>query len=168
MGADKEWIYSFSTWDYLLPGGTQLASEWRARLCQQSAESAPSHRKAKSLPVPPVTVVSASSWLPAPSSTGYRTQTNSLSAGERPDISFTCLSPPPLSWFLMLTCAVLAFTQSKMLAQLFFFIREKNQNGSSTAQFVMRNPLLQISSHSLAFPNSDSCCSKAVPATLTL
>lgn len=93
MGADKEWIYSFSTWDYLLPGSTQLASEWRARLCQQSAESALLHRKAKSLPVPPVALLSASPWLPAPSSTGDWTQTNSLSAGER-TWYFICLSPP--------------------------------------------------------------------------
>lgn len=38
MGADKEWIYSFSTWDDLLPGGTQLTSDWHTSLCQQSAE----------------------------------------------------------------------------------------------------------------------------------
>lgn len=90
MGADKEWIYSFSTWDYLLPGGTQLASEWHARLCQQSAESAPLHRKAKSLPSP--------WWVPHPgcqhqAAQGTEHKPTASLQGKGPD---TLLALPPL------------------------------------------------------------------------
>lgn len=94
MGADKEWIYSFSTWDYLLPGGTQLTSDWHASLCQQSAELAPYTRRQIASLCLLSPLVSATSWLPSLSSAGHRTQTNSHSAGEI-TWSLTCLSFSP-------------------------------------------------------------------------
>lgn len=121
MGADKEWIYSFSTWDYLLPGGTQLTSDWRASLCQQSAELAPyTGRQIASLCLLSPSV-SATSWLPSPSSAGHRTQTNSHSAGEI-TWSLTCLSFSLLILVFNVHahCANFHPTQNVCTAGLFF------------------------------------------------
>lgn len=95
MGPDKEWISSFSTWDYLLPGGTQLPGDWHTSLCQQAAEGAPLHRRANSLPVPPVTFPECHILAASTGQHGDRAQTNSLSAGERtPYFTWLFLSLP--------------------------------------------------------------------------
>lgn len=145
MEADKEGIYSFSTWDYLLPGGTQLTSDWHASLCQQSAELSPyTGRQIASLCLLSP-LVSATSWLPLPSSAGHKTQTNSHSAGEM-TWSLTCLPFPSLFWFLMLMCTVLSLTWSRLLAQLVFFgffcffPGSKNPNSCAASPVFKRNP----------------------------
>lgn len=150
MGADKEWIYSFSTWDYLLPGGTQLASEWHARLCQQSAESAPLHRKAKSLPSP--------WWVPHPgcqhqAAQGTEHKPTASLQGKGPDTLLAL--PPPPSWFLILMCAVLAFIKCRMLAQLFFFHLGKKPKRFTYSPVCYEKP---ITSNQQAQPSLSEEC----------
>lgn len=142
MGADKEWIYSLSTWDYLLPGGTQLTSDWHTSLCQQSAEQAPFTGRQIASPCLLSPLVSATSWLPSPSSAGHRTQTCSHSTGEI-TWSLTCLS------FSLL---ILVFNVNAHCAFC---------NSCAPSLAFMRNPPLPRSSHSQACVNTGDHCSKA-------
>lgn len=134
MGPDKEWISSFSTWDYLLPAGTQLPTDWRASLCQQAAEGAPLHRRANSLPAPPVT--SPECHHRAAPRTGHKPPASLQGKGPNISLGFFFFIPS-LSLFLAVMHSVLAFSQSRMLAQLFFFWKNKTKQTNPGAAWSL-------------------------------
>lgn len=164
MGADKEWIYSFSTWDYPLPGGTQLTS-----LCQQSAELAPYTRRQIASLCPLSPSASATSWLPSLSSAGHRTQTKSHSAGEI-TWSLTYYSFPLIILFFNVNvhCAFFNPKQNVCTVGCFCFFWRKKTNWHGSSPVLTRNLPPPITSHSQACVNTNICCSRAahsVPLT---
>lgn len=139
IGADKEWIHSFSTWDYLLPGGTQLRSDWHASLCQQSAKLAPYTRRQIASLCLLSPSVSTTSWLPLASTAGHRTQINSHSAGEA-TWSLTCLSFSLLILVFNVNAHCAYFDPKQNVCTAGFFARAKTLTHVQPALFMRNLP----------------------------